>query len=136
MCESIDALRHRLRQRRNQLGIGAQRHASQRLLKEILQLQEYRQSQRIAFYLAVNGEIDLRRILQQAIVSGKQCFLPILDHSSSSHCLSFSRYCPGMALAKNRYGIYEPVVQVTSFQCIRPGVPAGGIQPGFSSSCG
>ena len=111
MHESTHALRQYLRYRRSQLGVGAQLKASHRLLKAILKSQKYRHSQRIACYLAINGEIDLRPILQQALISGKQCFLPTLDYSNSEPALSFSRYYPGMILVKNRYGIREPVVQ-------------------------
>ena len=64
-------------------------------------------AERIAFYLASDGELDPLPLLRSAVAMGKQCLLPVL-HPLGHRRLWFARWKPGEPLRPNRYGIPEP----------------------------
>lgn len=68
----------------------------------------FRQSKRIAFYHAVNGEIDPRPLLDEALSRGKTPYLPILRRDTVTG-LWFAPYQHNSKLQLNRFGIPEPV---------------------------
>ncbi|MGB5396120.1 MAG: 5-formyltetrahydrofolate cyclo-ligase, partial [Gammaproteobacteria bacterium] len=63
-------------------------------------------SNTIAGYLANDGEISARYILERAWLMHKQVFLPVL--SPLGHRLYFAPHLPGGPLQANRFGILEP----------------------------
>lgn len=66
-----------------------------------------RNSHRIAVYLPVNGEMDLRPLTDYLWSMGKRLYLPVLANFSERK-LWFSAYTPGAPLVGNRFGIPEP----------------------------
>ena len=99
-------LRKRLRQQRRSLTIYQQRLAARALQQLICKQPAFIRSQRIAFYLANDGEIDPTLLLSQAVKLGKHCYLPILQNNRS---LLFGRYKPGDKLVSNHFQIPEPI---------------------------
>jgi 5-formyltetrahydrofolate cyclo-ligase len=65
------------------------------------------QAQRIAAYLAVNGELDTHPLMEQFRATGKTLYLPILG-ADPSDGLKFAPWLTGQLLYKNRLGIPEP----------------------------
>ncbi|RRJ82990.1 5-formyltetrahydrofolate cyclo-ligase [Aestuariirhabdus litorea] len=104
---SRQQLRQQLRQRRNALSAREQREASARLCARLANHPTFVRSQRIALYLANDGEIDATPLLQRAWSMGKQCFLPVLKPGSWNE-LWFAPFEAGTLLTPNRYGIEEP----------------------------
>lgn len=98
-------LRREKRQQRNALPAAAQQRASRRLLQNLRQLPEYRRAQRLAGYLANDGELSLAPLFRHARLQGKHCYLPVLQ---SATAMSFYSYSPGQVLHKNSVGIAEP----------------------------
>ena len=72
----------------------------------------YQAATKIAFYLAVDGEIDPRLLLSQALVEGKTCFLPIVNQRDKQ-LLSFAPYDSTTELVENQWGIPEPPAPAT-----------------------
>jgi len=66
------------------------------------------QSQRIAAYLASDGEIDPGPLMQSLWKLGKTIYLPVLVPFSNQK-LWFAEFNPTDRLACNRFGIPEPV---------------------------
>jgi 5-formyltetrahydrofolate cyclo-ligase len=66
------------------------------------------QSQRIAAYLAADGEIDPYPLMQSLWALGKTLYLPVLAPFSGQK-LWFAEFNPSDELAFNRFGIPEPV---------------------------
>ena len=66
------------------------------------------QSQRIATYLAADGEIDPYPLMQSLWDSGKTLYLPVLAPFSNGK-LWFAEFNPRDILVFNRFGIPEPV---------------------------
>lgn len=101
------AIRREMRERRRSLSPQAQERAS-RSLARLLQVQPlFIRSRRVAFYLASDGEIDPRHLLQSALSRNKFCFLPVL-HPVRPGRLWFRRIKHDSTLSPNRFGIAEP----------------------------
>jgi 5-formyltetrahydrofolate cyclo-ligase len=65
-------------------------------------------SQRIAAYLAADGEIDPYPLVQALWALGKTIYLPVLVPFTRQK-LWFARFNPSDKLVHNRFGIEEPV---------------------------
>lgn len=135
------ALRNTMKQKRSKLTSSYRVTASNQVCTRIRSLEQYRHAQRIAFYFAVHGEIDLDELWRSACAQGKLCYFPIINEDSLT--LSFLPATPETLFKKNRYGINEPdvshslaipleeldlvLVSVVAFdvRCIRIGMGAG-----------
>ncbi|ACJ21111.1 5-formyltetrahydrofolate cyclo-ligase [Coxiella burnetii] len=100
-------LRDQLRQRRNELSFQEKNKASEIICKKIMGLSIFKSSERLAFYLSHDGEVDIRIALSKALEVKKACFLPLL-HCTLDHHLDFYSYHLKSELTKNRFGIGEP----------------------------
>ncbi|WP_341304317.1 5-formyltetrahydrofolate cyclo-ligase [Pseudomonas sp. TMP25] len=100
-------LRRHLRTQRRALSRHAQRQAAQGVYKQLAQHPLFRRARHIALYLANDGEIDPRLLLQAAQHRGKATYLPVLSPWPRSKMV-FQRIRPGEAMYKNRFGIFEP----------------------------
>lgn len=100
---SNDELRQRHRKRRAELDRAALANAAAALSERLTALPEYQQAGRIAAYFAVNGEIGLEPLIEQALSAGKEVYLPNLERQS----LRFSPYFPSQKMRVNRYRLPE-----------------------------
>ncbi len=100
-------LRQQIRAQRRSLSAQQQKSHSQSVAGQLTRSAFFLRSQRIAFYLCADGEIDLAPILGRAHSMGKACFLPVI-HKGPKYTLWFCRYRPGDRLMPNRFGIHEP----------------------------
>lgn len=103
-------LRKRLREQRRSLAAHDKRRYSRLLAKSFAKTNLFRNSTRIAFYLANDGELDLAPLMRVAWRMKKKCYLPILSPPFRRHLLYFGRYRQGDPLVANQYGIAEPKV--------------------------
>ncbi|MEH6616561.1 MAG: 5-formyltetrahydrofolate cyclo-ligase [Porticoccus sp.] len=101
------AIRQLMRERRQALSPQRQDAASSGLARQLSNLPAFRNSKRIAFYLANDGEIDPQLAMGIAEAAGKECYLPVL-HPLKLNRLYFVRYSQGDPLTVNRFGINEP----------------------------
>ena len=101
-----NALRQQKREQRRQLQPAQQAEHAERLAKRILSHRAFIDSQRIAAYLANDGEIDPVHIIEQAWNLGKQVYLPIL--SAHENSLLFAPYEKNSLMRRNQFGIDEP----------------------------
>ena len=72
----------------------------------------YQSATKIAFYLAVDGEIDPQLLVSQALNEGKTCFLPVVNQRDEQ-LLSFAPYDSATELVENQWGIAEPPAPAT-----------------------
>jgi 5-formyltetrahydrofolate cyclo-ligase len=107
-------MRKILRAKRKALTFTQQKSAAQQLVKRLCVHPVFLRSQHIAFYMAGDGEIDPRLLMQTAGVMGKQCYLPVL-HPLKEGQLWFSAYREGDVLVKNRFGLEEPPMEKKRF---------------------
>lgn len=103
--QSRDAIRSNLRRRRRALSALQQRRAASQLAKHFSRSLYFRRAQRIAAYLASDGEINLQPLFNIAWKAGKQIYVPVIDGDHSMHFLRFRRGAPTRTA---RWGLREP----------------------------
>ncbi|MDH5613092.1 MAG: 5-formyltetrahydrofolate cyclo-ligase [Gammaproteobacteria bacterium] len=103
---TANLLRQQKREQRRQLSSSQQIQHAKRLAERLLNHNAFNHSQRIAAYLANDGEIDPVYIIEQAWNLGKQIYLPVL--SAHENSLLFAPYEKDSLLCRNQFGIDEP----------------------------
>lgn len=100
-------LRRQLRRARRALSPAAQRLASKKLSRMLSHSPAFRRARHVAFYLANDGEIDIRPLLLEAQRRGKTTYLPVLKAWPRTR-MAFQRVRPREKLVRNRFKIQEP----------------------------
>jgi len=106
-------LRQQMRQLRLALSQDQQSHAANNLLDQVTQLSAFSHAQSIALYLAVDGEIDTKAIIEHCWGLGKQVYLPVLDPNLHNQLL-FVHYDSKTVMTENKYAILEPATPYQS----------------------
>jgi 5-formyltetrahydrofolate cyclo-ligase len=101
-------LRSTLRRRRQALSADQQGLAAQAVSDHIAELPDWSTAQRIALYLAADGEIDTAPLSELGRARHKELFLPVIKADNS---LVFAEWRPDSVLSTNRFGIPEPPTQ-------------------------
>ena len=105
---SSPRLRQSIRQQRRSLSRAEAEQCAEQLAHRTARHPLVLQSQRIAAYLAADGEIDPYPLMQSLWASGKTLYLPVLAPFSKQK-LWFAKFNPEDTLVFNRFGIPEPV---------------------------
>lgn len=100
-------IRKYVRQHRRGLTNQQQTTAARALCQQALRWRRFLNSQRIAFYLPNDGELDLRPLMKIARGMGKRCYLPVISNTTHNR-LWFAPYEAGQALKPNCFNIPEP----------------------------
>jgi 5-formyltetrahydrofolate cyclo-ligase len=103
--------RQQLRAKRRSLSTVEQRSAGASLVSNLRRETFFMRAKRVAIYLANDGEIDPAQLLDTALKSGKQCFLPVL-HPMKTNSLYFIEYTSKTQLVANKFGILEPAFNI------------------------
>ncbi|MEM8561089.1 MAG: 5-formyltetrahydrofolate cyclo-ligase [Pseudomonadota bacterium] len=98
-------LRRQMRQRRRALGVAVRQNAAKAAAQHIHKLPSWSRAQRVALYLAQDGELDTAVLAEVCRKDGKQLYLPVIDSSAS---MQFAAWAEDTALEINRYGIEQP----------------------------
>ncbi|NVD07510.1 5-formyltetrahydrofolate cyclo-ligase [Vibrio sp. JPW-9-11-11] len=112
MTLSRQKIRATVRQKRNQLGSDTQYLASLDLIRHFAQLPELKTAQHIALYLATDGEIDTKPLIEWLWEQGKCTYLPVIHPFSKGHLL-FLHYHDDTPMVLNQYSIAEPKLDQT-----------------------
>lgn len=107
MIDDRDRLRRDMRARRRRLTADEQARAARGVARIVEQRRLLKPGQRVAFYLAYDGEADLSRVMASARRRGCRLYLPAIV-SFRSRRMVFRRFEPAAGLRPNRYGILEP----------------------------
>ncbi len=102
-------LRRKIRARRRGLTIEQQLDHASGLAEVLSRDPWFRNSQRIAAYLPVDGEMDPSPLIVTAWSMNKQVYLPVLVPFNHNR-LWFAPYTPDTQLVRNRFGIPEPEI--------------------------
>lgn len=101
--------RQALRQQRRALTVQQRLDYSKQFATQFCATKIFRNSARIACYMAADGELDLLPVMRRAWQLGKTVYLPVLNGTYRKDLL-FARYSEGDELGLNRYKIPEPTV--------------------------
>lgn len=103
----VRAARRRLRRLRLELD-PVERMAAQRSIHRALErLRVFRRGARVALYLPMPGEVDLRPCVEIAWRRGTTLYVPRISSRRRGR-MSFVLWTPGMAQRRNAFGILEP----------------------------
>lgn len=104
-------LRQQIRKTRANLTALQQQQAEDSITQQVLALIEERNAQHIALYLSFDGEISTDKLIKILWAQGKQVYLPVLHPFNPNHLL-FLRYLPDTPMCQNKFGIWEPKLNV------------------------
>ena len=104
-------LRQQIRKTRANLTALQQQQAEDSITQQALALIEERNAQHIALYISFDGEISTEKLIKILWMQGKQVYLPVL-HPFNPNNLLFLRYLPETPMLKNKFGIWEPKLNV------------------------
>lgn len=111
-----NAIRREMRCRRRALSRAERSQSAQMLARRLGNSTLFLRSEHIAFYLANDGEMDLRPLIERAWAMGKQCYLPVLSPAFHNR-LWFAPYQPDTPLRDNQFRILEPALP---WHAVRP----------------
>lgn len=114
MTPDPKALRATVRSARRALSPAQVATAAEHITASVTALQEFHQAHRIAAYLAFDGELDPLSMVSVAWERAKSVYLPVLRGGEP---MVFAPYSSDTPMAKNRFGIPEPVV--SDDQCLQ-----------------
>lgn len=100
-------LRRQLRATRRALSPMQQKKAAVQLYRQLVQHPIFRRARHVAFYIASDGEIDPRLLLQKALRKKIAVYLPVLARWPK-RVMHFQRLRPSELLVRNRYKIPQP----------------------------
>ncbi|MEM7209080.1 MAG: 5-formyltetrahydrofolate cyclo-ligase [Pseudomonadota bacterium] len=106
MQSTPDELRQQMRKMRAEIPNDQLHTSAQLVFQNVTALDAYQNAMHIAAYAAINGEIDLRPVIEHAWNAGKCIYLPILDEID----LRFAPYFPDSPMRTNRFKLQEPDV--------------------------
>ena len=106
-------LRQQMRETRQKQTALQQQQAAQHITQKALKLIEQQRAKNIALYLAFDGEISTKPLINQLWQQGKHVYLPVLHPFVHGHLL-FLRYLPDTPMKANKFGILEPYLNVKS----------------------
>ena len=104
-------LRQQIRKTRANLTALQQQQAEDSITHQALALIEARNAQHIALYVSFDGEISTEKLIKTLWAQDKHVYLPVLHPFNPNHLL-FLRYLPDTPMLKNKFGIWEPKLNV------------------------
>ena len=110
-------LRQLIRQRRQGLSPASQQQAAIDLVRQFATHPHLVQMQHIALYLSNDGELDTAPLIESLWQQGKSVYLPIL-HPHKPGFLVFQLYSATTPMSQNKFGIAEPVLDVTKLKAL------------------
>ncbi len=105
--------RQQKRQQRRALGETARTRYSRDICETFLRSQTYQRAHRLAAYLPLKEEVDVRAIIDRAWADGKQLYLPVVI--ARGQALQFAPHSSLTPLTKDAIGIDIPDVPMSSY---------------------
>ena len=88
------------------------RQAAAKFVELLVELDWYKNANRIAAYLPFNGEADPLPLMDRALIDGKQIFVPVIVEKSEP--LKFQAWTRETKVTENKFHIREPNTSETS----------------------
>lgn len=102
-------LRQAFREKRHALSGAQQNEAAELIVTVCQQTKSFNEADKVALYLANDGELNPALLIKQLWMQNKQVYLPVL-HPFSKGNLVFVHYHADSTMKPNRFGILEPVL--------------------------
>lgn len=98
-------IRKKIIAKRKSIANSKYQYASKVITHKLLSLNAYTNAQQIGLYMAINNEIDLKKIWQNAQQNAKNCYFPRIKNTDK---MQFYKACNPDQFTKNQWGILEP----------------------------
>ncbi|MBQ4058126.1 MAG: 5-formyltetrahydrofolate cyclo-ligase [Lachnospiraceae bacterium] len=105
-------LRQYMREKRNALTIREQKLYSDQIAEMVLTSDLYQNLANICVYQAFRNEVSCDKITEQALLDGKQVFVPVIDNDSKT--MEFYQITLDTNWVDGAYGIKEPIIDSNS----------------------
>ena len=105
-------IRAAIRESRQAVRAPYARQAAAKFVELIVELDWYKNANRIAAYLPFNGEADPLPLMDRALIDGKQIFVPVIVNKSEP--LRFEAWTRETKVIENKFHIREPNASETS----------------------
>ena len=105
-------LRAAIRESRQAVPPPYARQAAAKFVELLVELDWYKNANRIAAYLPFNGEADPLPLMDRALIDGKQIFVPVIVEKSEP--LKFQAWTRETKVTENKFHIREPNTSETS----------------------
>ena len=102
----VNVIRRVMREKRNALTTNIRQEVSEKIAAQFKKIKDIHQYKNIGAYMAFDGEVDLKNIIDFCWKENKKIFLPKLN--SQRKTLTFCEYTSAAALIPNQFGIGEP----------------------------
>jgi 5-formyltetrahydrofolate cyclo-ligase len=99
--------RQEVKAKRASLNDEQRKAANHQITQRIIDSEIFKQSQKIACYMAIGAEVNLQEVIEVIFSSGKRCYLPLVRHDRPNY-LYFVEYLQGDQLQPGNFGILEP----------------------------
>ena len=99
-------IRRQIRTARRGLASETRAQHSSSICGRMSELESFKAANRIASYLAFDGEADPMELMLSAIAEERQVYLPIIVDKSKP--LAFAPWTPSTTMVKNQFDILEP----------------------------
>jgi 5-formyltetrahydrofolate cyclo-ligase len=105
-------VRQLCRDKRNALVAREQECAARSIVSKTIEHKLCIGIERVALYISQDGELDTQYLIHHLWEQNKEVYLPVL-HPFCAGYLLFLRYCKNSQMTLNRFGIPEPLLDVT-----------------------
>ena len=107
--EKKEELRKNILQKRQKLTADFLTKNSQKIIAQVLDLPEYQESQVVASYVNIKGEVMTRNFINKSLQAGKKVVVPIILDIQGQKNIALSQiFSPEEDLAERTMGILEP----------------------------
>lgn len=111
-------LRKTIRDKRLSLTPQVQLTSAQQLCTTLSTHSKIETAQHIALYLANDGELNTTPLIEWCWSQNKTVYLPVIHPFSKGHLL-FLKYDENTLMVQNRFGIYEPKLNINLIRSIK-----------------
>jgi len=109
---SRKSLRAHFRDKRGAISPSQQSSAAKAVLAQAIKYNLFANCKHVGLYLTNEGELDTQPLIEYLLNEGISVYLPVL-HPFSKGYLVFLCYTPDTEMKPNKFGILEPVLNVT-----------------------
>lgn len=107
-AERPQEIRKKIREARRNAGDDNRTSWNVQICQRVSELAAFETAQRVAGFLAFDGEADPLALMEAAVDGGKEVYVPIIV--AKAQPLMFAPWRPDSPMKKNRFGILEPDV--------------------------
>lgn len=109
IVDNNNSLRKKINEQRIKLSPEMREVSAQKIKTALCGIKIFQEGKNYGIYLPFRGEVDTKPIIEYLSANNKNCYLPIVKENIEEP-MSFALYKEGAKLHKNKYAIFEPLL--------------------------